>query len=237
MRITFLNSGLIAGALAARLLLPGALGAADAPPDPASASASLPTMAAPDQELHGTWDGQPFWARLRSPDVRFGGKRALEVVYTPPAPEALGRVVVSDCPFVLVDDQLRVIAWNGRDTASQVVPNAKPPGYKVTRDVLVGEGGEQHNDPQVRVIAGTPAWDLHLAPLLLALAWRTGGTGQTRLVDLFGTRAAEQPTLSWTGPQVTLDGAAYTAEPAPDGTLKRLLDAQGKPVLEVVRRP
>jgi hypothetical protein len=194
-------------------------------------------MAAPDQELHGTWGGQPFWARLRSPDPRFGGKRALEVVYTPPTPEALGRVVVSDCPFVLVDDQLRVIAWNGRDTASQVVPNAKPPGYKVTRDVLIGEGGEQHNDPQVRVIPGSPVWELRLAPLQLAIAWHTGGNGRTGLVDLFGTRAAEHPTLTWTGAQVTLDGAAFTVEAAADGSLKRLLDAQGKAVLEVAGRP
>jgi hypothetical protein len=233
MRIPFLVSAL----LAACLLLPGALRAAAAPSDPAGASASLPVLAAAEQELHGTWGGQPFWARLRSADARFGGKRALEVVYTPPAPETIERVVLSDCPFVLVDDQLRVIAWNGRDTASQVVPSAKPPGYKVTRDVLVGEGGEQRNDPQVRVLAGSPAWDLHLAPLLLALAWHAGGAGQTRLVDLFGARAADQLALSWSGAQVTLAGAACTAEPAADGSLKRLLDAQGKAVLEVTGRP
>ncbi len=228
---------LMASLFTACLVTPSALRAADVPPDPGNVSATLPTLAKPDQELHGTWNGQPFWARLRSADARFGGKRALEVVYTPPAPEALGRVVVSDCPFVLVDDQLRVIAWNGRDTASQVVPNARPPGYKVTRDVVVGEGGEQHNDPQVRVLAGAIAWDLHLAPLELALAWHAGGNGQTRLVDLFGTRAADPLALTWTGPQVSIAGESFSVEAAADGSLKKLLDAKGGVVLEVVGRP
>ena len=199
-------------------------------------SADLPPALPPAvQELHGTLDGQRFWAKLKAPDPQFGGNRVLELVYTPPVPDQLAGAHLSDTPFVLVDDHLRIVAWNGRDTGSTVTPNA-PIGYRIGRDIEKGEGVDRHIENERRTIAGERGWDLRLAPVLLALIWTANSTAQVRIVDLFGPRHAEALTVSWTAAAVTIAGQTWNIVPAADGRVQTVTNADGKPILTVLGR-
>lgn len=215
-------------------LLPAWTAAADAPPPAAPPPAAPP---AGTLEIHGSLHGQPFWARLLPPDAKYGGNRVLQLVYTPPTPEALAGAHLVDCPFVLLDGQLRVVAWNDRDSLSKAVHDAKTGAYRVTREVMVKEGDDQRPVPEDRVVPGQPGWDLRLAPVLLALGWKAGGAAQARAVDLFGPRHTEALQVSWTEGKVLAGGQAWTAEADADGRLKRLTDAQGAVVIEVKAWP
>ena len=194
-----------------------------------------PALPAAVLELHGTLDGQRFWARLKAPDPQFKGNRVLELVYTPPLPEQLAGAHLSDTPFVLVDDYLRVVAWNGRDTGSAVTPNA-PTGYRVTRDLEKGDGADRHVENEHRTIAGERGWDLRLAPVLLALAWKADSTAEVRAVDLFGPRHAEALTVGWAGTTVTSAGQSWTVVPTADGRVQAVNGADGKAILTVAGR-
>lgn len=199
-------------------------------------AADLPPAQPPAvQELHGTFDGQRFWARLKAPDPQFGGNRVLELVYTPPAPDQLAGAHLSDTPFVLVDERMRIVAWNGRDTGSTVTP-AAPSGYRIGRDIEKGEGVDRHVDNEKRTIAGERGWDLRLAPLLLAIAWKADSAAEVRVVDLFGPRHAEALTMGWSGPAVTIAGQSLTVVPDAVGRLRELKGADGKTVLTVAGR-
>jgi len=196
----------------------------------------LPLPAAPGPvEIHGRLLGQPFWARLTAPDQRYGGKHVLQLVYTPPAPERLGGTHLTDCPYVLLDDQLRVVAWNGRDLLSNAVPDGKS-GYKISLELSEGSGDEAHPKPEQRRIPGATGWDLNLAPVLLALGWRANSSAQVRTVDLFGPRFAEPLQVIWTPTSLTIAGENLTPTPDGDGHLQRLTDAQGAEVLVVEGR-
>jgi hypothetical protein len=209
-------------------LLPAGLIAADAPPPVAPAAGTL--------EMNGSLHGQPFWARLLPTDSKFGGNRVLQLVYTPPTPEALAGAHLVDCPFVLLDGQLRVMAWNGRDSLTNAVHDPKAGAYQVIREVMVKQGDDERPTPEKRAIPGPPGWDLRLAPVLLALGWNANSTAQVRAVDLFGPRNAEALQISWAEGKVLAGGQAWTAEADADGRLKRLTDAQGAVVLEVKTR-
>lgn len=213
--------------LAAAALCAGALAAADGLPacDPAVA------------ELHGRLRGEPFWARLQVSDPKFGNKRVLQLVYTPPSPEALDGAHLSDCPFVLLDAQLCVAAWNDRDSSASAQAKVKTPGYAINRDLLVGDGDAKHSEAVPRSLPGAVGWDLHLAPVLLALCWKEGETGQARVVDLFGPRWQEAMTIAWHEHAVTLAGQALTATADGAGRLKSLVAADGTTLLEIAGRP
>lgn len=188
------------------------------------------------QELHGVFEGQRFWARLKAPDAQFGGNRVLELVYTPPAAEQLAGAHLSDTPFLLVDDRLRIVAWNGRDTGSTVSPNA-PAGYRIARDIEKGDGVDRHVENERRTIAGERGWDLRLAPVLLALAWKADSTDDLRVVDLFGPRHAEALSIRWTATTVTIAGQSWTIVPGTDGKVQEVKSADGKAILTVMGRP
>lgn len=187
------------------------------------------------QELHGVFEGQRFWARLKAPDAQFGGNRMLELVYTPPPAEQLAGAHLSDTPFLLVDDRLRIVAWNGRDTGSAVTPNA-PTGYRIARDIEKGDGVDRHVENARRTIAGERGWDLRLAPVLLALAWKTDSTDDLRVVDLFGPRHAEALTIRWAAATVTIAGQSWTIVPGADGKVQEVKGADGKAILTVMGR-
>jgi hypothetical protein len=176
------------------------------------------------QELHGTFAGQPFWARLQAPDKQFGGNHVLELVYTPPTESDLGGTHLSDCPFVLLDGRLRVVAWNGRDTGSKAVPSV-PDGYAVTREISILENGDTRIDLDQRKVAGERGWDLRIAPILLALKWRSGSSDSVRAIDLFGPRHAEAMTITWTDTAITIAGTNYTIVPDTNGRLATLTAA------------
>jgi hypothetical protein len=210
--------------------------AADPPAPPAIPAPGLPPpVPAAVQELHGTFAGQRFWVRLKAPDPQFKGNRVLELVYTPPPADQLAGAVLSDVPFLLVDDHLRIVAWNGRDTGSTVTPGA-PTGYKIGRDLEQGEGVDRHVENEKRAILGERGWDLRLAPVLLALGWSKDSAGALRAVDLFGPRHGEALTVAWTGTAVTVAGQAWTIVPDADGRMQEVKDADGKVVLTVAGR-
>ncbi len=194
---------------------------------------AIPELAAATSELHGLLRGQPFWARLLAPDARFDGNRMLELVYSPPTPSELDGTVLVDCPFILLDASLRVVAWNGRDGLSKIERPAKSQAYKVTREVHAGDGDASAITPMVRTITIGAAWDLRLAPILLAFTWREATTGRARLVDFFGPRAKERLEIAWTPESLQIAGESHTPKAAPDGRLQRLTDAVGDEVLVV----
>lgn len=200
-----------------------------------SLSAGEALIDASQQELHGTFAGQPFWARLTLPDKQFGNNRVLQLVYTPPGDADLGGAHLSDCPFLLVDSQLRVVAWNGRDTGTQAVP-AAPDGYSITREVSVVEGDDKRIDLQQRTITGERGWDLRAAPVLLALGWRSGTTFRARVIDLFGPRHGETLLITWQDTAVTIAGTPHTAIPDDQGRLKSLTAADGSVLITIAAR-
>jgi hypothetical protein len=201
----------------------GALAAAEA--------AALPTVDAAQQELHGTIAGQRFWARLTPADKQFGNNRVMQLVYTPPASKELDGAHVSDCPFLLIDPQLRVVAWNGRDSGSKALPGA-PNGYAVTRE-LAAANDDKGIELASRAIPGERGWDLRIAPILLAIGWKAKTSASVRVVDLFGPRHAEAMTLTWADTAVTVAGVPYTITPDEAGRLKSLAGADGATVLTV----
>ncbi|HAT11534.1 MAG TPA: hypothetical protein DCS97_13280 [Planctomycetes bacterium] len=192
----------------------------------------LPHSPAGPLSLHGTLAGERFWAKLGGPDPAYGGNRVLEVVYTPPKPETLGGAHLIDCPFLLLDDRLRLVAWNGRDTLARVVANAT--GYAVTREILraTEDAKDQVPAPVERQVAGARGWDERLAPLLLALTWQPGSRGEVPCHDLFATISTPSA-VSWRDRQVVIAGRPYSATADAAGRLLRLDDAAGQPAISV----
>jgi hypothetical protein len=194
-------------------------------------AADLPVASAAPVECHGTLGGERFWLRLSEPKAEFGGNRVLHLVYTPPTPAQLGGAHLPDCPFVLLDQHLRIVAWNGRDTLSQAQYRAK--GYAVTREVEVGTGTDAAPAGEDRTLANAErGWDERLAPVLLTLAWRPGQTNALPVYDLFGP-APVPSQVSWSGEQIRLAGRPLTAVADAQGRLARLTDASGAAVLTV----
>ncbi len=194
-----------------------------------------PLVDATLHEMHGTFAGQPFWARLTLPDKQFGNNRVLQLVYSPPSDTDLSGAHLSDCPFLLLDPQLRIVAWNGRDSGSQAVP-AAPNGYSITREVSIVEGNDKRIDLQQRTITGERGWDLRAAPVLLALGWRRGSTFTTRVIDLFGPRHSEALTITWQDTAVTIAGTTYTVVSDDQDRLKSLTAANGTALINVTAR-
>ncbi len=195
-------------------------------------AADLPTLPRGSWECHGTArlrgqaEAQRFWLRLMPPDKQYGGNRVLQVVYTPPGPAALGGTHLADVPFLLLDDRARLVAWNERTGMSLTAPGA---AYRVTRDRTPDDRTDIVTD--VRDIPGDRGWDRTIAPLLLALAWRTATAAELPLVDLYGDEPAA--TVSWNGPTVHLGGTDLRIEPDAKGRLARMVDGQGTPLVTV----
>ncbi|MBA2479363.1 MAG: hypothetical protein H0V44_01775 [Planctomycetes bacterium] len=183
-------------------------------------------------EIHGKLAGQPFWARVLAADAKFNHHRVMQLVYTPPAADILAGARLFDCPFVLVDSHACIVAWNGRDSLSQVVPGA-PNGYAVTRELHTGEGDGASTTSDKRTIRGERGFDLHLAPLSIALTWGPDTTGDVAVVDLFGGRWKEGLRASWKGAEVTIAGDGYTVAADDQGQLARLVDARGMACIEI----
>jgi|GEM_PF-2934259 len=205
------------------------------PVAPAAASGA-PALDAPAgvSELHGTFNGQPFWARLGAPTAELGGKRLLQIVYTPPPAAEVSDSLLHDSPRLVVDDHLTVVAWNNRDGATGIVLTAAPAGYQVNRETATGETSTL----LTRKLVGGPAWDLRLAPLLLALAWRADEADRAiRVVDFWGPRAAEKLTLAVHGTAIAVAGESWTVIADDAGRLARLVAADGSEILVVSGRP
>jgi hypothetical protein len=212
----------------------GTVAAAESAPTPPTASA-VPALESVAIELHGTWNGQPFWARLLHSDPHFANHRVLQLLWTPPLPDQIDGVHLVDCPFVLLDDQARVVAWNGRDGISQVVPSGSD-SYLVTREKSRATGADTQPVAATRTIGGGRGWDLHLAQLLLALAWKAGSSAQVKVIDLFGAHAAEGMSAAWRNQEAVIDHVPYHITADAQGHLLRLEGAQGSLCLDVAAR-
>ena len=197
-----------------------------------TAADRLPTAPAGVAELHGTFQGERFWARLNVRDARYGNHRMLELVYTPPRPSALGGVQLVDCPFLLLDDRLGLVAWNGRDSLVRAVSTDR--GYHVTRELErnTDDGKELTPDSDERDVAMARGWDERIAPVLLAFAWRAGSQGEVPVADLFGPSPVVS-TATWKDGDVMIAGRPYHASPDTGGRLAGIADASGKPVLTI----
>jgi hypothetical protein len=187
------------------------------------------------QVIHGTFQGQPFWLRLQAPDKQFGNNRVIELVYTPPTVAELKGTHITDCPFLLVDNAARIVAWNGRDIGSKVVP-AAPTGYTITHERLMGEGDDRTITLENITVPGATAWDLRIAPILLALTWKADSAATVRLIDFFGPRHGEALVLSWEGTAVTIAGNQYTITPNQTGHLAALTAADGSKLITIAGR-
>jgi hypothetical protein len=150
-----------------------------------------PPLPAVRLDLHGMLRGSPFWARLLPGDPRFGGHRVLQLVYDPPPAAAAAGIELCDCPFILVDQALGVLAWNGRDLGSSAVP-AAPAGYRVTLLMRSGSGPDAKPVEVAWTRRSPVAWEASIVPVLLAFAWHAGGHGTAPVVELFAPPGAPE---------------------------------------------
>lgn len=208
--------------------------AAKAPPAVAEAVLDAPLPVAPVGriEVHGTLHGERFWLRLQPP-VAGSDRRRAELVYTPPRPAEISASVLNDSPNLILDPALHLVRWDNRDGATGISTTSEPAGYRVVREV---HDADDKVSFKARNLVCQPAWDLRLAPILLALCWRPDADVAVRLRDFWGPRAAEGLALRVKGAEVVIAGTAYTATPAGDGTLATLAAADGTVVLRVQGR-
>jgi hypothetical protein len=192
----------------------------------------LPTPPAEALELHGQLGTDRFWMRLTLPKPEFQGRRVVELVYTPPTAKDLAGAHLSDCPFLLVDDHLRLVAWNGRDSLSQVV--SSPDGYQITREEVARTYDDKDDVATARKLTATgPAgWDERLAPAMLTLVWRAGSRGEVPCYDLFSASPAVSA-VSWRDSELMIAGRPFRIVPDTSGRVARIEDASGHPVLTV----
>jgi hypothetical protein len=151
----------------------------------------------------------------------------LQIVYTPPPPASLGGTHLADCPFVLVDGAGRIIAWNERLGQSEA--QRQNGGYRILLDRTPAD--HLAIETVTVEVTGPPAWDLGLAPLLLALGWKAGGSASVPVRDLYGDRGTG--TVSWEDATVTLAGRACRIEPSAAGRLARLTALPGDLLLTI----
>ncbi|MFW5845533.1 MAG: hypothetical protein ACOCXJ_04835, partial [Planctomycetota bacterium] len=199
-------------------------------------ASELPQAAAGVQERYGSWNGEPFWLRLREPDERFGGMRVLELLYTPAGPEILAGTVLGDHPFLLLDEHLRLRAWNergGSGSAAEYREDSDPPAYHILAEVHRGE--------QVQISrrrhAAPPAWDRQLLPLLVLLLEPVQPETVVPTLSVFSLAEPVPQPATITTTQVRIGETVWEIQREEDGAIAALLDADGEVVLQVGQLP
>lgn len=191
----------------------------------------LPTVRPEVIELHGELlqPGQeapaPFWMRIKAGDPAFAGHRLAELVYTAPLPVTIAQTVLVDHPYLLLDDHLRVMAWNGREGLAKVTA-LKTGGYQIVRERTVGEGLAALGQESARTIADGLAWDQRLAPLLLAACWTSGSQGRVPTVDFYGEAPASA--VTWNDGTLELSGLPARIEADAHGRCARIVGQDGR---------
>jgi hypothetical protein len=193
-------------------------------------------------EIHGTLRGEPFWARLTAADERFGGRRVLQLLYTPPTTEALAGTHLVDHPFLLVDERLRIWAWNERQnglSGAEFRLDRQPKGYAIALEKsrpLVG-GEEVPVEEKRSYDAPAPRWDVHLAPLLVAFSWQPDPAPKAaRAMDLFKDHGDADPAVSivaWQAGQLAIGKTVYSVNADESGRLATIQSAAGQALLEI----
>jgi len=185
-------------------------------------------------EMHGTWKGERFWARLLPGEERFGGKRILQLLYGQPSREALAGTVLVDHPFVLVDDHLRIWAWNERRlglSSAEYRGGGEEPAYRIVLGYLHGEGEDAVERTRSKKIPADPAWDRRLAPLLATLAAPSDGAAVPS-VDLFHQEDDVVGAIRLAGDELVIGEDRFAIERDDEGRVVRILDGED-PILEV----
>jgi hypothetical protein len=199
---------------------------------------ALPSAEPAVIEFHGEFrqPGQealkPFWIRIKAGDPQYAGHRLAELVYTAPAPATIAGTVLVDHPYLLLDDHLRLMAWNGREGLAKITALTSG-GYQVVREVTVGEGIAALGRESARTLSDALAWDQRLAPLLLAACWRADSQGQVPTVDFYGDQPAS--VVRWTGSDLHLNGQGARIEADERGACARIVAQDG--TLWFVRAP
>ncbi len=185
-------------------------------------------------EIHGQFDGAPFWARWLAPSAAYGGKRVLQLVYTPPKPASLDGTHLIDCPFLLLDGRARIVAWNGRGNLSCLTPLDHDRGYRVSRET---ELGDDHGIQVMehRLESGLQ-WDLRLVPLHLALVWTATGEGRATAQDLFAAKPTTPVTIRWSPGMITIGTVSWSPIADAGGMLATLKDDAGVIRIQVAGR-
>ncbi len=191
------------------------------------------TLPAGTWELHGSArlrgqsTAENFWLRLLPSDLAFGHNRVLQIVYTPPVPAVLGGTHLFDTPFLLMDPQSRLMAWNDRGSNSLMQPAVGM--YVVSRDRTPSD----HTNIVIeeKKITVNRGWDRSVTPLLLALLWRTESTASLPCVDLFGDEPTT--TLAWHGSTIICGSDTWQVTADAQGHLVHLRDAQGVDLVTV----
>lgn len=187
-------------------------------------------------EIHGQLDGTPFWARWQIPSAEFAGHRALQLVYTPPTPELLDGAHLIDCPFILLDERARILAWNGRDSLSFLAPLDKGRGYRVSREIANQAGGDKPIQTQELMVASGLQWDLRLLPIHLALVWTATGTGHETAMDLFAAKTPPPTDVRWAPGVLTVGAVTWHVEADSRGFIGKLMDDANRCRLQVAER-
>ncbi len=205
--------------------------------DPGDEVAPRVTLAVPDAqiEFHGRLRDAPLWVRLYPRDESIGGRRLLALSYAQPDQEETDGVVLADHPELLVDDVLRIYQWSeGGGSISGLLYRGSERGYEVVHERERDEGDQRVPYEKELQVAGPAAWDLRLAPVLLALIWQPQTSSPViPLRDFFGPRAGVPLTLQWQGDQVRIGDQEYRIDADAEGRLAALRDHRGSIVLEV----
>ena len=163
--------------------------------------------------------------RIKAGDPAYAGHRLTELVYTAPTPATIAQTVLVDHPYLLLDDHLRLMAWNGREGLAKVTA-LKSGGYQVVREITVGEGILALGQESVRTIPDGLAWDQRLAPLLVAACWTSGSTGRVPTVDFYGEAPASE--VTWNDGALQLSGSPARIEADAHGRCARIVGQDGR---------
>ncbi|MFW5828953.1 MAG: hypothetical protein ACOCXA_01715 [Planctomycetota bacterium] len=194
----------------------------------AAEGAALPGV----QELHGSFHGEPFWLRLRLPNASYQGHRVLELLYQPPAPGSLGGTILRGHPDVLVDDQLRVIAWKERGDAATAAlwRGGQASRYESAYEFLDDDTFQVVNRQQEMP---APVWERTLAPLLALLVRPEALPLRGWCLSLF-QRGPRQPLpVVLDQDELRIGDERYAVRRDPGGGIITITDASGTDLVRV----
>lgn len=203
--------------------------------DEAPSQAPAP-LADGQTELHGTFAGKPFWARVTPIHPQIGHP-LLRLHYTPPAKADISGVVMVEYPVLAVTDTGAIMGWQdeSQNCLSYLRYLAKDKRYHINLEWEEQIGDEWFTREDQRTIDTVPSWDARIAPILLAVYWQAGTAAERPTIDFF-TKANQQSTLQWDDTAVTHGAATWTITADAKGHLKTLTAANGTEVLTVAER-
>lgn len=212
--------------------------AADEDPGPGGELQVSQPLPPGQTELHGRFGEHRFWMRVtpKHPEVK---QPLVRLQYQPPAKEALGGAILSEQPLLAITTTGAIVGWkdDAAECLSHVVYRPASGDYLVQREEILEAGRDSIPITKQVEIPGPLAWDLRLAPMMLAAIWRAGSEGSVAAIDFFGADEARRQRLSWSRGQVAIDGEPrWTIVADADGYMHELRDSNDEQVLSVAGR-